>query len=70
MQHGMQPWRELNLQNVMLDLTRILRLRKLYLLRAGNGETVGISKRYVYEAERDNALKLVKREAPDATTVG
>lgn len=37
-----------------------------FLLKAGNGETVGRSKKYLSVADRDNAMVLVKQEAPNA----
>ena len=37
-----------------------------FVLKAGNGETVGRSKKYLSGFERDKALMLVKKEAPSA----
>jgi len=38
-------------------------------LKAINGETIGISKRYTTETERDAVLEMVKKEAPTAIVV-
>jgi len=37
-----------------------------FALRAGNHETLGISETYTSTAARDNGVKAVKRDAPDA----
>lgn len=37
-----------------------------FILKAGNGETVGRSKKYLSAADRDRAMTLVKQEAPNA----
>ena len=37
-----------------------------FALKAGNGETLGRSRKYMSANERDSAMKLVKKEAPNA----
>ena len=37
-----------------------------FVLKAGNGETLGRSRKYMSASERDDAMILVKRDAPNA----
>lgn len=39
-----------------------------FVLKAGNGEIIGVSKMYAYSTDRDNGIAIVKRDAPKAET--
>ncbi|MAN28222.1 MULTISPECIES: YegP family protein [Mesonia] len=39
-----------------------------FVLKATNGETIGVSETYTTASARDNGIEAVKRDAPDAPT--
>ncbi len=67
--NGVESVRKNVLDDAQFDRRTSKANEPYFVLKAGNGEVLGKSEMYSSEAARENGIKSVKNNAPDATLV-
>lgn len=66
-QNGIQSVKENSINDNRYEKRTSLNGKYYFVLKAGNGEIIGISETYESTSGRDNGIDVVKREAPNAS---